>query len=1128
MLTNLLRPLAAAMLLVSVASGGTRPVPKAVPAYSEPALAPSGSEIAFVSGGDIWSVPSEGGVARLLVSHPANETRPMWSPDGRSLAFVSSRTGNGDIYVLELATGDLRRLTFDDGLDQLAGWSRDGEWVYFSSSSYEISSLQDVYRIRARGGTPMPMASELYVNEFFPAPSPDGDAVAFSARGIAASQWWRNGRSHIDESELWLLRDGAPHKMERLLGRGAKRLWPMWSPDGRALYFMSDESGAENIWSMAVSLPPGGAPARVGKPRRVTQFSSGRVLWPSIAYDGKAIVFERDFNIWTVDPLTGRAAEIPIQLHGAAAGQEVERKRFTDRFEGLTLSPDGKKIAFLVRGEVFAASAKEGGDAARITHTAALESQPAWSQDSRSLVYVSGRNGRSHLFLYDVAEEREQQLTSGDQDESHPVFSPDGKQLAFQRDRSQIVVLDLATRKEKVVARAVLPMRPPFGATRAIAWSPDSQWIAFIGIGERIFRNAYVVNVAEGEPRPVTFLANAFSNSISWSADGSFILLDTSQRMEGGQVARVDLTMRVPRFREDQFRELFRNERQPGTQTSNPEMENPAPAVSSSNGQQPERGAPHAPAAVEAVNRKASPHVAIAFSGIRARLNMLPVGVDVSQQAISPDGKTLAMIASAAGQDNVYTFPLDDNKDSAVAKQITASAGSKSSLQFSPDGKDLYFLEQGRVQVASVDGSRSRQMQLAAEMDVVFAEEQKTAFEQAWRLLKDNFYDAEMHGTRWEEIRASWSPRVHAARTGDELRRLLAMMAGELNASHLGASAPTSASVTTTGRLGVRFEREEFEKHGRLRVEAVVPLSAGAIAGIREGDYLLRAGGQEIAAHTNLHALLEHRIDKRVELEVARDAAGRSRRKLAVKPVNRTTDKGLLYRHWVAENRAYVERVSGGRLGYVHMFDMSEESLRQLYIDLDAENQARRGVVIDVRNNAGGFVNAYALDVFARRGYMGMTYRGLPTAPARTVLGQRALERPTVLVTNQHSLSDAEDFTEGYRTLELGKVVGEPTAGWIIYTSNLTLVDGTVFRVPFIGISAADGSNMERTPRRVDVSVERPLGESLFGRDSQLDAAVATLLLQTADPNIKTAQAGDGAQPAPAASPITDAGVPRR
>jgi C-terminal processing protease CtpA/Prc len=241
---------------------------------------------------------------------------------------------------------------------------------------------------------------------------------------------------------------------------------------------------------------------------------------------------------------------------------------------------------------------------------------------------------------------------------------------------------------------------------------------------------------------------------------------------------------------------------------------------------------------------------------------------------------------------------------------------------------------------------------------------------------------------------------------------------------------------------------------------------------------------------------------------VSKSADGAAPREVIVRPINWTNEKNLVYREWVEWNRAYVDKASGGRLGYVHMNDMSDGALRRLYLDLDADNRVKDGVVIDVRNNNGGFVNAYALDVLARRGYMNMTPRGLPMAPARSVLGQRALELPTILLTNQHSLSDAEDFTEGYRTLKLGTVVGEPTSGWIIYTGSQTLVDGSTLRMPGTRITTLEGKNMELEPRPVDIPVTRPIGESLTGKDSQLDTAVRELLKQLGPRGTSSAPGG--------------------
>ena len=233
------------------------------------------------------------------------------------------------------------------------------------------------------------------------------------------------------------------------------------------------------------------------------------------------------------------------------------------------------------------------------------------------------------------------------------------------------------------------------------------------------------------------------------------------------------------------------------------------------------------------------------------------------------------------------------------------------------------------------------------------------------------------------------------------------------------------------------------------------------------------------------------RAGKRTMLTVS---TGGVAREAVVRPVSSAVASGLLYRHWIGQQRAYVEKISGGRLGYVHIADMSSEALDQLYLDLDAQNQGKAGVVVDVRNNNGGFVNGYVLDVFARRNYLTMTSRDFPGVPSRQALGQRALGSPTILITNESSLSDAEDFTEGYRFLKLGKVVGVPTAGWIIYTSNVQLIDGSVVRLPSTRVQGAAGDDMELHPRPVDAMVERPLGETLQGKDAQLETAVSELL----------------------------------
>ena len=327
----------------------------------------------------------------------------MYSPDGTRLAFVSNRTGNGDVYLLNLVSGALKRITFDDVAEVLDGWSRDGKYLYFSSTAQDVAGMSDIYKVSAEGGTPMPVSQDRYVTEFFSALSPNGELMAFTARGNTSGQWWRHGHSHLDESEIWIANLNAS-KYEKLHGGDFKCLWPMWSADGARVYFMSDAGGAENIWEK---------PLRGGAAKQITAFKDGRVLWPSISYDGKTIVFERDFGIWKLDLASGKASPIEIVRRGAPSAPEVTHLSLNNGFRGLALSPDGRKMSFLAHGEVFAAGAREGGQAARVTRTAGNESEIAWSPDSRKMAYVSDRDGKNQIYTYDFPTTQETRLSDG-------------------------------------------------------------------------------------------------------------------------------------------------------------------------------------------------------------------------------------------------------------------------------------------------------------------------------------------------------------------------------------------------------------------------------------------------------------------------------------------------------------------------------------------------------------------------------------------------------------------------------------------------------------------------------------------------------------------------------------------
>ena len=1040
-------------------------------ALAEPAISPDRTEIAFVAGGDIWAVPANGGTARLLVSNGATSSRPMYAPDGKHLAFVSTRSGHGDLSVLDFGDATIRRITHDDGFTALDGWSRDGSVLYFDSISHQIGFTPCIMRVPAGGGTPTILFRERYVGSSQAAARPGSDEIAFVDGGFP--QWWRHGHSHIDESSLALYRPSATGsaRFAHVSEGNAVEHWPMWSADGRTLTYVSDRDGTPNLFARA----PG------ARAQQLTHFTTGRLVFPTMAHDGKTIVFERDFGIWRYD-IGGDAREVHVTLGAAPTQADPQHLALGSQFGELALSPDGKKIAFTAHGQIFAASAKDGGAGLRVTHTTANEADIAWAPDSRRIAYISDRGGEEAIFTYDFATATETRVTPAERDYA-PAFSPDGTSLVYLHQHHDVRIVDLAKKTTRTLASGAFDEPVPFGDRHALAFSPDGAYVAFTSTVTRGYVVVSTVPVAGGPTRALDRLANAGTGNVTWSPDGKRVYFLTGQRTEPGQIAQVDLVARTPQFKEDEFRRLFTESTpaEPGTPARMRREPQAQPSAAPNVEPNP---TPSASATARAVP---TPRTRIEFDGIGERVSLLPTGIDVGEIALARDGKSLVFTGTAAGQSNVYRLSVDPlGNEPPIAKQLTSSLGLKSNLNLAADGS-AYFLENGRAFVAAPDG-RIRALPLAAELDVDFATEKMEIFDQAWRTLANFYADPKFNGVDWHGVHDTYEPLVRGAHNAVELRRLLNLMVGELNSSHSGVGAPRDLAASHSGYLGVEFDGAYYAKTHRLKIAEIVPLGPLALARtVRVGDELEAVAGTPLAPSTNLEALLENAIGKRIVLRV-------SGHDVVVAPVDAATASGLAYRAWVASRRALVNRLSGGRLGYVHLQDMGEGSLAQLTIDLDTENQARDGVVIDIRNNNGGFVDPYVTDLFSRRNYVNFIVRGYPLAPERPSLGQRTLDRPTVLVTNAHSLSDAENFTEDYRRARLGKIVGEPTAGWIIFTDSLTMIDGSRVRIPMVKTLTLDGQNMENHPRPVDVPAARTLGEDERGIDSQLSVAVSTLL----------------------------------
>ncbi len=1065
-----------------------------------PSIAPDGASIAFVYASDIWLVPSGGGRADRLTTHPSTNLRPSFAPDGASIVFTSSRTGAGDLYRLPLNGDEIQRLTFRESLSIAEGWSHDGQRLFFSSGREQQGTA--IYRTDLRGGMPEPWLEQGYEDLGNYALAPDG---ALALVNVVREPWWRRSPASSAVTELWV--GGAGHRAADFRRIGADLggcRWARWAADGRGVHTVLDRDGAENVWM----LPLDGAP-----PRQLTHFGSGRVCYTSVSHAAQTMVFEHDFGIWRLDLASGAAEPVAIRVSGDTRTPPVRSQTTSRDLNELALAPDGKKLAFTIHGTVFADFAdketdreQRAGLAFRVSNTPYRERDVAWMPDSMRLVYTSDRHGDPEVYQFDMASRAETRLTHTAAPALTPRPSPDGSYIAYACGNDEIRLIETSSGTDRPFIRASFFYGIPF------AWSPDSRWVVFGAKDARFFSNLYVQRVDETSARQITFLANLEATDPLWAPNGRFIIFTTGQYREEAQIARVDLRPTQPYFREIEFEKLF-DRKSADAPPIPPPTPPPTPPLADAGAQQEDRDGPERPPEtpeppiapsppVDEPQSKppANPHVEIAFDGIERRLRFLtPMQLDASGMCISPDSRDLLFGATVAGKQNLWSLALDELRADQPLRQITGGGGYKRGAQFAPDGKSFYFLDNGIATVRKYPSGDQTVLPFSAELVIDFHEEKRQIFAEVWRHMRDYFYDPTFRGLDWQAVYVRFAPYIDQARTSGDLYALINLMLGELRASHTGISWPWS-SGGSDGYMGLLFDEAEQLASGTFVVVAVLPDSPAALSddgkGIRRGERLLAIDGTPVA-DSNMDRLLERTAGRRVRLTLG-DAAGGSR-EVAVRPVRADEYGALRYRAWVADNERYVHRISGGRLGYVHIRAMSYGAYQQLLADLDAETYDKQGVVIDVRFNSGGHTATFIIDLLTRRSAVRSGFRSRPLADDSHLAGNRVLSKPTVLLTNEESASNAEIFSETYRQFGIGKVVGRPTAGAVIWTNSYRLIDGSAVRVPHLRVTSLDGSDLEGAGRPVDVDVARRLGELAGEQDSQLDAAVEVLLAQIDD-----------------------------
>ena len=1043
------------------------------------AISPDGKTIAFTFRGDIFTVPVSGGRATQLTTNPAYDTTPVWSPDGSQIAFMSMRDGSADIFVMPAGGGTARRLTSHSAQETPLAWL-DNETVIFSTAdkpdrhAAQGDFASQVYTVRTDASRPamlstIPMRA-LSVNRA------DGAILYQDIKGYENA--WRKHERSSSTADIWLMRDGKYTKLTNFNGNDQN---PVWTGDDTYVY-LSEEDGTLNVYSRNLSG---------SDTRKLTGFTKHPVRSLSAAGDG-TLAFSWDGEIYTLRP--GAApAKVPVSIVTDDYDKDHVSSTRTSGATAMAVSPSGKEVAFVLRGDVYVTSV-EYKTTKRITNTPAQERNVSFSEDGRTLVYDSERDGLWQLFTTTIknpdeksfayaTDLEEKLLYKGDKAAQQPEYSPDGKHVAFLRDRTELCVIDPATGKVTTALDGKYNYSYSDGDI-TFCWSPDSRWLLINYIGTGGWNNTDIAMVAADGSQVVDLTESGYSDgNPRWALGGEAITWESDRygmRNHGSWGTQSDVMFMALTPEASDKLDLTKEEAELAKDSSGKDGDDDkADSKDKGKGKKDKKKKGKDKDAEEA-----KPAIKYDFDNRALRVRRLtPMSGFVGDYFLSPDGDKLYYVTlDATTNRNLMVYDLREGETEVLVKGVSGG--------IVPDakGENIFIISGAGLAKIDLGSGTNKNIEFEAPYDRHPSLEREYIYDHMLSQVKDKFYDVNLHGVDWAAYGEAYRRFLPYINNNTDFAILLSEILGELNASHTGGRAYISPEYSTAS-LGI-YTDDTHTGEGLLVAEVIPggPLST-AKAAVKPGETITAIDGTAITAGMDYYPLLRNKAGKRVRLTV-RGTDG-AKRDITVKPIGTGKESNLLYNRWVRRNQAMVDSLSNGRIGYVHVTGMDSPSFRRVYSELLGKYRNCEAVIVDTRWNGGGWLHNDIAQLLSGTEYLRWTPRG-------QYIGSEPYSqwtKPSVMLINESNYSDAHGTPWVYKTLGIGELVGAPVPGTMTAVWWESQIDPTlVFGIPQVTSQDMQGNVLENRQLNPDVEVYNAPERVAAGHDDQISTAVNRLL----------------------------------